>query len=288
MYNIIWSILIFAGGLYGAFCLYLFLMQDKLLFYPHLPSRELTASPADIGLKFETVSINASDQIILHGWFIPAPEEKGVLLFFHGNAGNISHRLDSLKIFFDLGLSSLIIDYRGYGSSQGDISEHGTYLDAESAWKYLTVTKNIPSEKIVVFGRSLGAAIAANSAARYTPGALILESAFTSVPDMAAKLYPIFPVRLLSRYQYNTKKSLLSAKCPVLIIHSPDDEIIPFENGLQLYHSAREPKHMLEIHGGHNEGFLLSGKTYIEGIRKFISVSLSESIEVKNRTGNRK
>ena len=281
MFNIYWSIIILAGGLYGAFCLYLFLMQSKLIFYPNIPSRELTANPADIGLEYETVSINTSDQIILHGWFIPASEERMVLLFFHGNAGNISHRLDSLKIFHDLGFSTLIIDYRGYGSSQGDISEHGTYLDAEAAWKYLTEAKNIPSQKIVVFGRSLGAAIAADIAAKYTAGALILESAFTSVPDMAAKLYPIFPVRLLSRYQYNTKKSLSSANCPVLIIHSPGDEIIPFENGLQLYRSAREPKRMLEIQGGHNEGFLLSGGTYIEGIRKFINSSLSGSIEVK-------
>jgi hypothetical protein len=281
MFNIIWSIIILAGGLYGAFCLYLFLMQAKLIFYPNIPSRQLTSSPADIGLEYEPISIITSDQITLHGWFVPASEERGVLLFFHGNAGNISHRLDSLKIFHDLGLSVLIIDYRGYGRSQGAISEHGTYLDAEAAWDYLTEIKNIPPQEIVVFGRSLGAAIAANNAARHTPGALILESAFTSVPDMAAQLYPVLPVRLLSRFQYNTKKSLLSANCPVLIIHSPDDEIIPFENGLQLYRSAREPKRMLEIRGGHNEGFLLSGKTYSEGIGKFITSSLSEPTEKK-------
>ena len=281
MLNIIWSIIIFAGGLYGLLCIYLFLMQAKLIFYPDFPSRELTASPTDIGLEYESVSIVTDDQITLHGWFVPAPEEKGALIFFHGNAGNISHRLDSLKIFHDLGLTVLIIDYRGYGRSQGSISEHGTYLDAEAAWSFLTETKNIPAQKIVLFGRSLGAAIAAYSAANNTPGALILESAFTSVPNMAAKLYPIFPVRLLSRFQYNTKKSLLSVNCPVLIIHSPDDEIIPFENGLQLYRSAREPKQMLEIQGGHNEGFLLSGKTYSESIAEFITSSLSRPTEMR-------
>ena len=281
MFNIIWSIIILAGGFYGALCLYLFLMQPKLIYYPNTPSRELIASPADIGLEYESVSILTNDQITLHGWFVPAPKEKGVLLFFHGNAGNISHRLDSLKIFYDLGLSTLIIDYRGYGRSQGTISEPGTYLDAEAAWNYLTETKNIPSQKIMVFGRSLGAAIAAYNAARHMPGALILESAFTSVPDMAARLYPIFPVRLLSRFQYNTKKYLLSVKCPVLIIHSPDDEIIPFENGLQLYESAGEPRKLLEIRGGHNEGFLLSGKTYFEGVGKFITLSFAGSVEMK-------
>ena len=275
MFKIIWSILIFAGGLYGVLCLYLFLMQAKLIFYPNIPSRKLTSSPADIGLEYESVSIKTSDQVILHGWFVPASEEKGVLLFFHGNAGNISHRLDSLRIFHDLGFSTLIIDYRGYGQSQGVISERGTYLDAEAAWNYLTETKNIPSQKIAVFGRSLGGAIAAYGAAKNTPGALIIESAFTSVPDMAAKMYPVFPVRLLSRFQYNTRKYLLSVKCPVLIIHSPSDEIISFENGLQLYQSAREPKRILEIQGGHNDGFLLSGETYIEGIEEFITSSLT-------------
>lgn len=276
MFNIIWTITILAGGLYGALCLYLFLMQAKLIFYPNMPSRQLTSSPADIGLEYESVSIITSDQTTLHGWFVPALEEKGVVLFFHGNAGNISHRLDSLKIFHDLGLSTFIIDYRGYGRSQGAISEPGTYLDAEAAWNYLTEIKKIPPQEIVVFGRSLGAAIAAYSATRHTPGALILESAFTSVPDMAAKLYPIFPVRFLSRFHYNTKKFLLSVNCPVLIIHSPNDEIIPFENGVHLYESAGEPKKLLEIRGGHNAGFLLSGKTYTEGINNFYTQAFQD------------
>jgi fermentation-respiration switch protein FrsA (DUF1100 family) len=275
MVNMIWSILLLAGGLYSALCLYLYLAQDSLIFFPNTPSRELTASPVDIGLEYESVYIKTGDQVTLHGWFIPASEEKGTLLFFHGNAGNISHRLDSLKIFHDLGLSVFIIDYRGYGRSQGTASEKGTYRDAEAAWNYLTETRKIPSKKIIVFGRSFGAAIAAYSAERLMPGALILESAFTSVPDIATRLYPILPVKLLSRFQYNTKKSLLSVNCPVLIIHSPDDEIIPFENGLQLYHSARKPKTMLEIQGGHNEGFLVSGKMYIEGIEFFLTTSLS-------------
>ncbi len=277
MSNTIWSIIIFAGGLYCALCLYLFLMQDRLIFYPNMPSRELTARPTDIGLEYNSVTIDTADRIALHGWFVPASEEKGVILFFHGNAGNISHRLDSLQIFHRLGLSTLIIDYRGYGRSTGKITEQGSYLDAEAAWKYLTEIRNIPSSKIIVFGRSLGAAIAAYSAAANLPGGLILESAFTSVPDMAAKLYPIFPVRLLSRYNYNTKNFLLSVKCPVLIIHSPTDEIIPYENGTKLYGAAKQPKSFLEIYGGHNEGFLLSGEKYISGLREFIDQVLRES-----------
>jgi fermentation-respiration switch protein FrsA (DUF1100 family) len=280
MSNIIWSITILAVGMYGALCIFLFFMQAKLLYYPNVPSRKLTASPKNIGLEYESVSITTSDGLVIHGWFVPAKEERGTVLFFHGNAGNISHRLDSLKIFHDLGLSSFIIDYRGYGQSQGSISEQGSYFDAESAWNYLTETRKIPAQEIIVFGRSLGGAIAAYVASRKNPGALILESVFTSVPDMAAKLYPIFPVRVLSRFQYNTKKMLRSVSSPVLIIHSPDDEIIPFENGQVLYESAREPKDMLTIRGGHNEGFLVSGSIYRDGIDNFIKTSLSGSAEI--------
>jgi fermentation-respiration switch protein FrsA (DUF1100 family) len=277
MANIIWSIAILAAGIYGTLCAFLFLMQGKLLYYPNIPSRELTARPVDAGLDYESVSITASDGVSIHGWFVTAQPEKGTLLFFHGNAGNISHRLDSIKIFHDLGLSTFIIDYRGYGQSQGTISEQGTYLDAEAAWNYLTQKRNIPEQQIIVFGRSLGAAIAAHIALKHEPGGLILESAFTSVPDMAARLYPFFPVRLLSRFHYNTKKMLRSVSSPVLIVHSPDDEIIPFENGLQLYESARDPKVMLRIHGGHNDGFLVSGSTYSDGIKKFFEENFSTS-----------
>lgn len=277
MPGIIGSVIFVIVSLYGLFCLYLFLVQGRMIFYPNVPSRKLTASPADVGLDYETVSLSASDGVKLHGWFIPARDEKGTILFFHGNAGNISHRLDTLKIFHDLGLSTLIIDYRGYGRSQGSISEHGTYLDGGAAWSYLTRTRKIPARQIVIFGRSLGAAIAAHVAAGAKPGGLILESAFTSVPDMAARLYPVLPVRLLSRYEYDTRQKLLSVSCPVLISHSPQDEIIPFENGLQLFESAREPKRFLEMRGGHNEGFLASGQGYRDSIGEFITASLSAS-----------
>jgi len=285
MSNIIWSITILAVGMYGALCLYLFLMQAKLLYYPDIPSRKLTASPKDIGLDYESVFITTSDGVDIHGWFVPAQQNRGTLLFFHGNAGNISHRLDSLKIFHDLGLATLIIDYRGYGRSQGSISEQGTYLDAEAAWNYLTQTRNVPARQVIVFGRSLGAAIAAYIAAGQKPAALILESAFTSVPDMAARLYPVFPVRLLSRFQYNAKKILGSVSCPVLIIHSPDDEIIPYDNSEILFKSALEPKKFLEIQGGHNEGFLVSGRTYIDGINNFIEASLSVPAPNRKKAG---
>ena len=269
--GMIGTLLFVVGVMYGAFCLYLYLMQGRMIFYP---VRKLTASPADIGLHYESVSLTASDGVKLHGWFVPAQAEKGALLFFHGNAGNISHRLESLKIFHDLGLSTLIIDYRGYGESQGTISEKGTYLDGEAGWDYLARVKGFPPQEIIVFGRSLGGAIAAYIAGRKQPGGLILESVFTSVPDMGARMYPYMPVRLLSRYQYDTIKALQSVICPVLVVHSPHDDIIPFENGLQLYETARQPKRFLEIRGDHNEGFYVSGKIYIDGLDEFVASTL--------------
>lgn len=272
MPGIIGTALFIVAAVYGSFCLYLFLMQGRMLFYP---TGEFVASPDNEGLSYESVFLTTSDSVKLHGWFIPAKSERGVVLFFHGNAGNISHRLDSLKIFNGLGLTTLIIDYRGYGRSEGSISEHGMYLDGEAAWNYLTENKRIPSEKIIIFGRSLGAAVAAHTAARKKPGGLILESAFTSVVDMGASLYPYIPVRLLSRYEYDIKKTLPAVSCPVLIIHSPFDELVDIENGLKLYEIARAPKEMLRIRGGHNDGFLVSGKSYIDGLDGFIETYLS-------------
>lgn len=267
-------LIVIGGILYILFCLFLFILQGKLIFYPNIGGRELRATPEDIGLDYESVTINTSDNVRLHGWFVKAAKQRGTLLFFHGNAGNISHRLDSLRIFNSLGLSTLIIDYRGYGQSQGSISEKGTYLDAEAAWLYLTEQKGIDPKKIIVFGRSFGGAVAANLSADNPSAALILESVFSSVPDMAARMYPVFPVRLLCRYQYDTRKALQSISSPVLIVHSPDDEIIPFENGRILYDSARAPKSFLEISGSHNDGFLVSGQSYLEGINTFISANL--------------
>ena len=269
------SVIVLAGLIYVLLCFFLFLMQSNLLYYPNLSGRELRASPVDIGLDYESVSLVTSDNVRIHGWFVEAKQHRGTILFFHGNAGNISHRLESLQIFNRLGLSTLIIDYRGYGQSEGRVSEKGTYLDAEAAWQYLTVVRGVDPQQIIFFGRSLGGAVAANLAIKHQPGGLILESVFTSVPEMASKLYPFFPVRMLCRFSYNAKLAVQKVFSPVLIIHSQDDEIISFENGLELFASANAQKTFLKIRGGHNEGFLVSGSVYYDGLDEFVSASLS-------------
>ena len=251
----------------------MYVFQSRLIFYPRVPTSKITATPDEIGLAYESVKIITDDGIELDGWFLPANDARGTLIFCHGNAGNISHRLDSLRIFDRLGLSVLIFDYRGYGRSGGKVSEEGTYRDAEAVWRYL-IERNVPAETIVIFGRSLGAAIAAHLAQRHTPAALILESAFTSVPDYAARAYPYLPARRLVRFRYSAKEYLESVKSPVLIVHSPDDDLIPFRNGRELFAAANEPKQFLEISGDHNEGFLASGATYIDGLNSFLSAYL--------------
>jgi len=272
--NAFWSILVPVAGIYALMVLFVFVSQSRMIFYPEIPSREIMMTPERIGLVYEPVQLVTDDGIKLDAWFLPRENARGVLLFFHGNAGNISHRLDSLQLFHDLGLAVLIFDYRGYGRSEGRISEQGTYRDAEAAWRYLTEQRNIPARDIVLFGRSLGAAVAARLATRHTPGALMIESAFTSVPDVAADIYPFLPVRWLARFQYAAGEYLASVSCPVLVVHSQDDEIIPFKHGERLFELANEPKQWLPIRGGHNDGFIVSGRSYVDGFNSFLTAHL--------------
>ncbi|MDH5325680.1 MAG: alpha/beta hydrolase [Gammaproteobacteria bacterium] len=267
------NVLKIAAIAYIAMLALLYFMQPGLIYYPKMPSREIQATPGNLGLAFEDVTLNTRDGISLHAWYIPHPNQNGVLLFFHGNAGNISHRLDSIQLFHQLGFSVFIPDYRGYGRSQGSPSESGTYKDADAAIEYLTQQRGIASETITVFGRSLGGAIAGYTAANYPVAGLILESTFTSAKDMAARVvpWPVFPVRLLSRYSYDSRKRLEQIQCPILIVHSPEDEVIPYAHGLSLYETAQQPKQLLTIHGGHNDGFLLSGDIYKHGLKQFLS-----------------
>jgi fermentation-respiration switch protein FrsA (DUF1100 family) len=264
------------AGVYTAFAALLFFNQDRLLFLPEIPGREIVVTPQAAGLTFETVTLNTADGETLDAWLVPAEAPRATVLFCHGNAGNISHRLDSLLVFHDLDLSTLIFDYRGYGRSSGKPSEAGTYRDAEAAWRYLTEERHVPPDHIVLFGRSLGASIAAELATHHRPAALILESAFTSVPDMAARQYPYFPVRWLAHLHYATLDDLASVSCPVLVVHSREDEIIPFRNGERLYAAAREPKRLLELHGDHNTGFLTSRDAYLAGLDAFLHDALGE------------
>ena len=251
---------LFAGGLY--------LMQPSMVF---LPSAEIVQTPDDWGLAYEDVWLRADDGVRLHAWYLPRPGARQTLLFFHGNAGNISHRGASVEIFHDLGLNVLILDYRGYGRSEGRPSETGLYRDARAAWEYLVETRGIAPRDVVVFGRSLGGAVAARLAADVQPGALILESTFSSARDVAHAIYPVVASLTVLRYGFDTAASVARLRSPVLVLHSPQDEIIPYALGLKVYEAAQQPKSFQTLAGDHNGGFLISQPEYQEGIAHFLA-----------------
>jgi len=256
-------VLLYVGAiLLIAYCVWavaLYIMQPKFLYSP---VREVLYTPDELELDFEDVVFRSGDGLQLNGWYVPAQNSEFTVLFCHGNGGNMMHRLDSMNIFHELGLNCLIFDYRGYGGSEGKPSEQGTYLDAGAAYKWLVEEKNTPPEKIIVFGRSLGGSIAAKLASQVKAGALVVESTFTSYADIGKKFYPYMPVRWFARFAYRTIDFIRNVNCPVMLIYSRNDEVVPFEFGQELCEAANEPKEFVEIFGSHNDGFLVSGDIY--------------------------
>lgn len=194
-----------------------------------------------------------------------------VVLFFHGNAGNVSHRVESIQIFHEMGMSVFIFDYRGYGRSGGRASERGTYVDARAAYRYLVDEKGIDPDDVVFFGRSLGGAVAVELATKHQPRAMILESCFPSLADVGQRAYRFLPVRALLRIRYDSTKRIATLGCPKLIVHSRHDEIVPVDLGRQLFDIASEPKSWMEISGDHNSGFVVSGAAYTNGLEEFLN-----------------
>lgn len=275
MQNVMLKLILVAAASYGLLVVIVYLMQGRMLYLAEVPGRTLTMTPADVGLDYQDVFIDTTDRVKLHGWFIEGRSSQ-VLLFFHGNAGNISHRLDSIRLFHELGLSVLIIDYRGYGQSEGRATERGMNRDANAAWRYLVEDRGMVASDIIIFGRSLGASVASRLAAQRQPLSLIVESSFTSVPDIAQELYPWLPARWLSRLSHATRDYIQDVRCPVLVVHSRDDEIIPFRHGEAIFESANEPRSLLVIRGSHNDAFLTDEAAYRRGLRAFLT-GLSET-----------
>ena len=238
---------------------WMYYQQPRMIFYP---VHELYQTPADWGLDYEDVTLNTADNVQLHGWYIAQQQSEQVLLFFHGNAGNISHRRDSIELFHRLGLNVFIIDYRGYGKSRGKPDEQGLYRDAAAAWDYLTEEKGIVSDHILIFGRSLGGAVAARLASRVQARGLILESTLSSARDFARAVFPVLSRLVFTRYNFNTAENIQRVHYPVLVLHSPDDSIMPFHLGEKIFQAAQQPKHFVHMRGDHNTGFLQSQPEY--------------------------
>jgi fermentation-respiration switch protein FrsA (DUF1100 family) len=240
-----------------------------------VPSRRLMALPSDVGLIYEDVFLNTQDRVLIHGWFIPVSQSASpqgmppTMIYLHGNAGNVGDRLEKITMFHRIGVNVLIVDYRGYGRSQGSPTEEGMYLDAQAAYDYLLSRQDIDPTKIIVYGSSLGGAAAVDLAARRAVSAMILDSTFTSAIDMAKVILPVVPTFLL-KIRLDSMSKIKNIQVPKLIIHSRDDETVPFALGRKLYDNAARPKEFLEILGLHNEGHIFSRQVYIVGIERFI------------------
>jgi alpha-beta hydrolase superfamily lysophospholipase len=227
--------------------------QDWLVFRP---SVESPIFPESEGLSHEDIAIEVIPGTKIRGWFVPAPKERrGTILYFHGNGGNLSSILSRIRSFAEQGFDSFSIDYEGYGASDGAPSEANLYRDAEAAWEWLTKERGVEPDQIVVWGHSLGGAVAIWCASKHTPRMVLLDSTFTSMPAMGAHIYPIFPIRLIAHNIFDNQERVQKIHVPILIAHSKDDGLIPFEMGQELFSAANEPKRFVELQGNHNDGF---------------------------------
>jgi alpha-beta hydrolase superfamily lysophospholipase len=253
--------------------------EPRMIYYP---ARQIDQTPDQLGLQYDDVTLTASDGVRINGWFLPAvaSAKAGVpsrtdpaltVLLFHGNAGNISHRFDKLAALRELGVDTFIIDYRGYGRSDGKPDEPGTYRDARAAYDYLIQQRKAAPRSIIVYGESLGSAIAADLATKVDVGGLVLEEAFTSIGDVGQKMFPFFPVRWLVRNKYDTLSKMPRIKVPLLILHSRDDEIFNIRHARRLFAAANDPKQLVELRGAHNDAFLVSAATYHAAMQKFFA-----------------
>jgi fermentation-respiration switch protein FrsA (DUF1100 family) len=243
-------------------------LNRKLLY---VPSFQLMASPKALNLGYESLTFKTADDGLVDAWWIPNESDSPIILLSHGNGGNMSHRLDKLRLLRQAGASVLMYDYRGYGISPGTPSEKGTYADGEAAWAWL-VSKGIAPGRIFLQGESLGCGVAVELAARHPDAAgLILDSGFTSVLEMGRRIMPFWvPVSLLVRYRYDNLAKLPAVKLPTLVLHSKQDEIIPYELGRKNFEAAGGPKSFAELGGGHNDGFWVSSGTYVSALSGFL------------------
>lgn len=243
--------------------------EQQAMYYP---TPDFIGTPADAGLAFEDVTIATEDGEILHGWWIPSGRADGsVVLFFHGNGGNVSHRVEKLAVLRDLGADTLILDYRGYGRSSGAPSEAGMYRDARAAYQWLITTRRIHPDRIVVYGESLGSAVAVHLAAEARTAGVIVESGFTSVPDIAQKRFPILPVRWVLKHRFDTLDNVARINAPLLVLHSREDELFDMSHPERLLAAAQPPKRLVELSGGHNDAFLVSDDLYRKSLAAFLA-----------------
>lgn len=269
-----WRVPLLLAGILGTGML---LGLEKYVIY--VPERVIEMTPQNEGLAYEDAWFPARDGVRLHGWLVPAPAARFTLVWFHGNAGNIGHRVDNIK-YLHRALSRpllpniFIFDYRGYGQSAGglsDLSENATYDDAEGALTYLRGRPDLARTPLVYFGRSLGAAIAVEMARRYPPAGLILETPFTSIKDMARVALPFLPVGNLLRTKYDSLSKMQEIRVPLLVLHGDRDDVVPYEQGRRLFEAANQPKTFFTIRKArHNDTYIVGDRPYFDAWARFL------------------
>jgi len=277
-----WVRLLITGVvLWATIVITMVIFEESMIFFPdHDPSGfwDVEAISSGTGTAVEECFFTTDDGERLHGWWC-RPETPGaaasataemVLLWFHGNAGNLSQRAGLMLELARIPAQVFIVDYRGYGRSTGRPNEQGLYRDSRAAWRYLRDDRGVDADRIVILGKSLGGAVAVDLAAEVDPAGLIVESSFTSVPEMAARHYPFIP-RWLVRTKMDSLSKIGRVSSPVLVIHSPADEVVPFAHGARLFQAASGDKQFFEVTGaGHNELWLVGGSDYFNTLREFL------------------
>lgn len=250
------------------------IFEEQFIFFPAVyPDGNYELIPRSLSL--EDHWFTAPDGVRLHGWLLRADSTSPALVISHGNAGNISHRLEFIRQLHRLGCTVFIYDYRGYGRSEGSPSEEGVYLDGTGAFDYLASLDGIDPKRVALFGQSLGGAVAVHVAAKRRPAALILEATFSSARDVAAELYSFLPARFFLRSKFDSESTIRKNTAPLLMLHGSVDSIIPVKLGRKLFDAANPPKEFIEIRGAsHNDVYLVGGDRYLQKIREFLHGAL--------------
>jgi fermentation-respiration switch protein FrsA (DUF1100 family) len=242
---------------------------NRMLLYH--PDPDLRASPQSVGFAFEDLKLASTKDVDIEGWYVPGTDTQPVVLLCHGNGGNMSHRLDKLKLLRQAGAGVMMFDYRGYGRSEGTPTEANTYADGEAAYAWLRA-HGVPDSRIVLYGESLGAGVAVELATRHPAASgLVVDSGFTSTLAMGKKIFPHLPVSWLVRYRYDNLSKIPKVKSPLLVLHSPQDDIVPYAMGRALFDAAPQPKTFAEMRGSHNDGFLKSAPEYVAALKAFFA-----------------
>lgn len=263
------TLILLCVSVYILLILGFYVFQDRIVFRPESDGRQHIEQPSDYDLDCHDIHLLTEDGVRIHAWYLPSKSESDwFLLYFHGNNTNLSHQLATLQILHQCPINVLAIDYRGYGASEGRPSESGFYADARVAWQSVQ-NLGATKDKCLIMGRSLGGGVASYLAEYSQCAGLILESTYTSVPEVGQKRYPFLPVKALIRTQFPTLNRLRRLSCPSLIIHSKADTTIPWDNAVALV-EASQCGQLLEIQGAHGDGYLQSGSSYTDGLHHFI------------------